>query len=219
MKRLAWLVAALTVVAAVASIFLCVHKREAAAPGAEKAAPDVSLQTEAAAGVFPRVPRRDPAASNVFTVLPGNVIVRQGEMLPPTPQRDSSSSSAVVAARARWAAVVGKLARPPKRPMTTSECLSLSKALRELPEAERVEALAAADNVVADACFLAVAAIALDTTFEPEVIAKAFDLCLNRPDNVKLPVLEEIGRHREHPMYVEAVRLLDIYRLSPEGIR
>lgn len=214
MRRLAWLGAALTAVAAVVPVLLRVYERETAASGAEAAVPEVARRPEAAAGVHPPTPRRDPAASNVFAVLPGNVIVRQGETLPPMPQPDPSSSSAA-AARARWNAAVGKLAHPPKRPMTASDCLSLSRALRDLPGAERVESLAAADNVVVDDCFIAVAAIALDTSFEPEVVAKAFDLCLNRPDNVKLPVLEEIRRHREHPMYVEAARLLDIHRLSP----
>ena len=215
---------ALGMVAFAAAIIVCLSvdwrkdEQDVPVPAARRQAkPEQAayLQQDAPPQPLPKsesAPSKRPYdGSNVFVRLPSGVIVRQGEEVPPL-ERESKSETELRAAADEWEKVVKACAGEVHgRKVDYADFI---RALRRLPKEKRGENLKYAINLMDDANFLLIATLALDRTQPDELIALAFDACLNRDCASSRAVIEEISKDKSHPMYVDAARVMDIHRLS-----
>ncbi len=146
--------------------------------------------------------------SNVFVRLPSGALVRQGESIPP-PVEDKDEK-AFRAAIDEWEATVKAISTGGRK----VEYAKFAKALKRLPKGKRGENLKYAINLIDESNFMLIATLALDRDQPDELIALAFDACLNRDCASSRAVIEEISKDKSHPMYVDAARVMDIHRLS-----
>lgn len=84
-----------------------------------------------------------------------------------------------------------------------------------LPEARRDEFLSHALNLITDDKLELLLGILMDKTQPKDVLSAVFNDILNRDDEVKLLVLSEIAKDRDHPCWVDAVWVLDV--MSKQG--
>lgn len=158
--------------------------------------------------------RRPYDGSNVFVRLPSGVIVRQGESIPPPAEGADKAEESLRAALDEWDEVVKACSGGAGGGGRKVGYAEFSRALGRIPRRRRNENLKYAINMIDDENFVLVAALALDRSQPPELIATAFDACLNRECASSMAVIEEISRDKTHPMYVDAARVMDVRRLS-----
>ena len=151
--------------------------------------------------------------SNVYVRLSSGVIVRQGEILPPLAEEDKKDKKSQKALEEweRLSKTCSGGVRANRRKVSYAE---FAKALRRIPKERRSENLKYAINMMDDSHFLIIAALALDRNQPNDLIALAFDACLNRDTPESRAVIEEISKDKSHPMYVDAARVMDVKRLA-----
>lgn len=85
----------------------------------------------------------------------------------------------------------------------------------KLPEARRDEFLAHALNLITDDKLELLLGILMDKTQPKDVLSAVFNDILDRDDEIKLLVLSEIAKDRDHPCWVDAMWVLDV--MSKQG--
>ncbi len=65
-------------------------------------------------------------------------------------------------------------------------------------------------NLLPDERFAVLYDVLYDKGEDPEVLDAIFSDALNRPEEIKMPILKALRKDREHPMFFEAARILDV---------
>ena len=65
-------------------------------------------------------------------------------------------------------------------------------------------------NLFPDEQFPSLYAILYDKTENPEVLDAIFSDALNRPEELKNPLMKELVKDNEHPCFFESARILDV---------
>jgi len=105
----------------------------------------------------------------------------------------------------------------PVYPEVTEADRRIARALfKALPEEQQREETHHAMNLLPDETVSLMYDILFDKTQDEDVIVIIFCDLLNRDESIKNPVLEEIAKDKEHPMFTEAARILDITRDDDE---
>jgi len=94
---------------------------------------------------------------------------------------------------------------------TSATARKLIAALPTLPPEAQEEYLAHAVNLCEDSDFAQLEQIYLAANTPPPLVEMIFDDSLNRPDEVKLPMLAKTLRNPSHPMAAEAREILEMY--------
>ena len=94
---------------------------------------------------------------------------------------------------------------------TATTVRGLVGAMRGLPTEAQEEYASHAVNLCEDEQFNLLAGIYLDPKTPPEVAEIIFNDVLNRPDEIKLPLLANTLRNSSHPMATEAKEILEMY--------
>jgi len=93
----------------------------------------------------------------------------------------------------------------------------LLTSLQSLPAEAQEEYIAHALNLCEDEDYAQVEMVYLATGTPPEVSEEIFNDVLNRPDEIKLPLLAKTMRNPDHPMVGEAREILEMYLDLDEG--
>jgi len=99
----------------------------------------------------------------------------------------------------------------------TTVARRLVAAMRGLPVEAQTEFLEHALNLYEDENFQELQAVYLNAQTSPEVVEVIFDDMLNRPEEVKLPLLAQTMRLPRHPMAEESREILEMYLDLDEG--
>ncbi|MCL1887514.1 MAG: hypothetical protein FWF96_01410 [Kiritimatiellaeota bacterium] len=91
----------------------------------------------------------------------------------------------------------------------------LSKKIKEAfdalePGEEREHHMRAMVNLISDGAIHALVPILLDTGYDEDILDIIFDDILNRDDEIKYPILEEIVKNPDHPNFVDAAHILEV---------
>lgn len=106
----------------------------------------------------------------------------------------------------KWTAADGSGAKPP----TVDDALAFAMKFRALPGERKEECLQRALNLVPDENVMVLVGILMDKTQERECIQLVFDDILNRPEDVKMPILERIRSDKKHPCNADAEWIFDV---------
>ncbi len=101
-----------------------------------------------------------------------------------------------------------------KNVSTTEQAKSVKDAFDRLDKADQSDCIHEALNLFPDERFPALYGILFDKSEDPDVLDAIFSDALNRPEEIKMPLLKTLRKDREHPMFFESARILDV--VDPE---
>ncbi len=93
----------------------------------------------------------------------------------------------------------------------------VKEAFDKLDKDDQLDGIRHGLNLLPDDRFAVLDAILYDKGEDPEVLDAIFSDVLNRPEEIKMPILKDLSKDREHPMFFEAARILDV--VGPEEER
>lgn len=103
-----------------------------------------------------------------------------------------------------------KWTEPAERGITMSDVDKFAAVFRKVPEERRDECLHRALNLVPDENVMLLAGILMDKKLGQEMVETVFNDILNRDEDVKKPILEQIFKDKTHPCWEDAAWILDV---------
>jgi hypothetical protein len=113
-------------------------------------------------------------------------------------------------------ALTDKWMEPSKGGVTMKDVDDFSAQFRKVPKSRKEECLQRALNLVPDENVMLLAGILMDKAQENELVEMVFNDMLNRNDEVKKPILQEIFKDRTHPCWADTAWILDVTGELPE---
>lgn len=99
--------------------------------------------------------------------------------------------------------------KPAKDGVPVAAVENFTRVFKKVPPERRSESLHRALNVLPDANVMLLAGILTDRSLPTEVVKEVFSDILNRSDDVKKPILQEIFKDKDHPCWAETAWILD----------
>ena len=117
---------------------------------------------------------------------------------------DTAAEKAVEA----WETLIDQMAEMTDAP-TRERRASVKEAFDKLGKADQMDAIQTALNLLPDEQFTSLYGILFDKQENPEVLDEIFNDALNRPEEIKVPLMKELAKDKTHPMFFESARILD----------
>lgn len=102
-----------------------------------------------------------------------------------------------------------KWMEPAKDGVTMQDIDTFVRQFKSVPADRKDECLHRALNLVPDENVMLLAGILLDKSLDKEMIELVYDDVLNRDEEVKKPILQEIFKDKEHPCWANTAWILD----------
>jgi hypothetical protein len=120
-------------------------------------------------------------------------------------------SAAETAAASQWEEKVDEILRDTTETDSDMKANKLLELFPTLPAAGQLETAQHIANLISDTNYFQIASYMTNATTDPDVLDEFFADLLNRPNDVKLPMLLQIARTPEHPEAGEAKDILELY--------
>ena len=101
--------------------------------------------------------------------------------------------------------------------VTMADVDSFAAMFRKVPSARKEECLQRALNLVPDENVMLLAGILMDKTQPKELIELVYNDVLNREEEVKKPILQQIFQDKTHPCWADTAWILDSTGETPNG--
>ena len=108
----------------------------------------------------------------------------------------------------KWEAFVDQITER-KTPPEAGQMEQFKNEFMRLHADDQVDAIQNALNLLPDEQFVSLFAILFDKTQNPDVLDEIFNDALNRPEEIKVPMMKALLRDKGHPLHDEAARILD----------
>ncbi len=115
---------------------------------------------------------------------------------------------------AAWETLVDQVIEQ-KEASTAEQAKKVKEAFDTLDKEDQMDGIHRSLNLFPDEQFPALYAILYDKKENPEVLDAIFSDALNRPEEIKMPLMRELRKDPEHPMFFESSRILDV--VEPDG--
>lgn len=170
------------------------RKARAGAAGDSGAKADAALVKKAAAAGAKKTVRKTEAAS-------------QGAA--EKTAQETAKETAAEKAVAKWEALVDELVE--SKDLPTKESMShVKETFDKLSKADQMDAIHRALNLLPDSQFPTLYGILFDKGENAEVLDAIFSDALNRTEDIKVPIMKELVQDKQHPMFFESARILDV---------
>ena len=103
-----------------------------------------------------------------------------------------------------------KWMEPAKDGVTMQDIDTFVRQFKSVPADRKDECLHRALNLVPDENVMLLAGILLDKSLDKEMIELVYNDVLNRDEEVKKPILQEIFKDKEHPCWADTAWILDV---------
>ena len=103
-----------------------------------------------------------------------------------------------------------KWMEPAKDGVTMQDIDTFVRQFKSVPADRKDECLHRALNLVPDENVMPLAGILLDKSLDKEMIELVYNDVLNRDEEVKKPILQEIFKDKEHPCWADTAWILDV---------
>lgn len=212
MRSKKWMLGGVAVVTVVVAVLTLLKKER---PPEAETPPAAVAEKAAAARNSPVLPASEAKAAAVRVEkkiqrpsgparVPGQVAVRQPAVAKVPEERSAAREKAVEA----WENFVDEVAERTIKP-TAEQALQFKEAFHKLDKADQMDAVQTALNLIPDEQFALMYPILFDKTENADVLDEIFSDALNRDEDIKVPMMKELYKDKEHPMYVESARILD----------
>ncbi len=122
---------------------------------------------------------------------------------------DAERPTAREQAVAAWEALVDRLAEQTDV-AAADQAPRVKEAFDRLDKQDQMDAIRRSLNLLPDEQFPALYDILFDKTEDPEVLDAIFSDALNRPEEIKNPLMKELVKDKTHPCFFESARILDV---------
>ena len=126
-----------------------------------------------------------------------------------TEKVDPVKVAAAEKAVAEWESLVDQLVEAKDAP-TPERKASVKEAFDKLDKNDQMAAIQTSINLLPDEQFTSLFGILYDKSGNPEVLDAIFSDALNRPEDIKVPMMKDLVVDKEHPMFFESARILDV---------
>ena len=103
-----------------------------------------------------------------------------------------------------------KWMEPSEKGVTMAEVDNFAKQFRQVPKARQDECVHRALNLIPDENVMLLAGILMDKTMDKEIVETVFNDILNRDEDVKKPILQQIFKDKSHPCWADTAWILDV---------
>ena len=103
-----------------------------------------------------------------------------------------------------------KWMEPAKDGVTMQDIDTFVRQFKSVPADRKDECLHRALNLVPDENVMLLAGILLDKSLDKEMIELVYNDVLNRDEEVKKPILQELFKDKEHPCWADTAWILDV---------
>lgn len=114
-----------------------------------------------------------------------------------------------------WESLVDQMIEQTEVP-TEAQAQHVKEAFDQLDEEDQADGIHRGLNLLPDEQFPALYAILYDKTEAPEVLDAIFSDALNRPEEIKNPLLKKLRQDTGHPLFFESARILDVVEPAEE---
>lgn len=116
---------------------------------------------------------------------------------------------AAIKAVGDWETLVDKMTELKDAP-TKEQVQAVKEAFDKLDKKDQPDAVKRAVNLLPDEQFPALYGILFDKAENEEILDTIFSDALNRPEEIKVPLMKELVLDKAHPMFFESARILDV---------
>ena len=110
-----------------------------------------------------------------------------------------------------------KWMEPAKNGVTMADVDSFAKQFRQVPKARKDECIHRALNLIPDENVMLLAGVLMDKTMDKEIVETVFNDVLNRDEDVKKPILQQIFKDKSHPCWADVAWILDVTGELPKA--
>ena len=110
-----------------------------------------------------------------------------------------------------------KWMEPSTKGVTMADVDNFAKAFRQVPKNRQDECIHRALNLIPDENVMLLAGVLMDKTMDKEIVETVYNDVLNRDEEVKKPILQEIFKDKEHPCWADTAWILDVTGELPEA--
>ena len=103
-----------------------------------------------------------------------------------------------------------KWQEPSAKGVTMADIDSFAASFRKIPKARQDECIHRALNLVPDENVMLLAGVLMDKTMDKEIVETVYNDVLNRDEDVKKPILQEIFKDKSHPCWADTAWILDV---------
>ncbi|MBQ0031247.1 MAG: hypothetical protein KBT68_00440, partial [bacterium] len=94
--------------------------------------------------------------------------------------------------------------------VTMADIDSFAKSFRRIPKERQDECIHRALNLIPDENVMLLAGILMDKTIDKEIVETVYNDVLNRDEDVKKPILQQIFKDKTHPCWADTAWILDV---------
>ena len=210
-----WLALAVVAVAAViVAAFVLKNGESESLPLQQEERASTSRIADAAEGgrVLPSRSGKD-SASPLVEEEEGDAEAPEEEPLTEDEKREAEEEKLVNA----FDDLTDKWQEPSAKGVTMADIDNFAKTFRSVPKARQDECVHRALNLIPDENVMLLAGVLMDKTMDKEIVETVYNDILNRDEDVKKPILQEIFKDKTHPCWADTAWILDVTGELPKA--
>ena len=110
-----------------------------------------------------------------------------------------------------------KWQEPSASGVTLADIDNFAKTFRKIPKARHDECVHRALNLIPDENVMLLAGILMDKSMDKEILETVYNDVLNRDEDVKKPILQEVFKDKDHPCWADTAWILDVTGELPKA--
>ena len=103
-----------------------------------------------------------------------------------------------------------KWMEPSSKGVTMADVDNFAKSFRQIPKTRQDECIHRALNLIPDENVMLLAGVLMDKSIDKEIVETVYNDILNRAEDVKKPILQEIFKDKTHPCWADTAWILDV---------
>lgn len=103
-----------------------------------------------------------------------------------------------------------KWTEPSSKGVTMSDVDHFAKTFRQVPKDRQDECIHRALNLIPDENVMLLAGVLMDKGMDKEIVETVYNDVLNRDEEVKKPILQQIFKDKSHPCWADTAWILDV---------
>ena len=110
-----------------------------------------------------------------------------------------------------------KWQEPSAKGVTMADVDNFAKQFRQVPKERQDECVHRALNLIPDENVMLLAGILMDKAMDKEIVETVYNDILNRDEDVKKPILQQIFKDKTHPCWADTAWILDVTGELPKS--
>ena len=101
--------------------------------------------------------------------------------------------------------------------VTMADIDNFAQSFRKIPKARQDECIHRALNLIPDENVMLLAGVLMDKSMDKEIVETVYNDILNRDEDVKKPILQQIFKDKSHPCWADTAWILDVTGELPKA--